>query len=142
MKYTLLFLLASLILSSCQLSSEKALAEANAKAEDTSVDGEGVIPPPSGTLNLAEGESLLASQSGLPSLVGELEKDSKNKKENKIDVVKSGDFVFRDAVGSLPSQRDLAIPPGTNSPPVGAQGVDETLDSSDDSIFEPRTPNP
>lgn len=105
-------------LTSCQLSSEKA---AEAAAEEARQGNS--IPPPQGLA--ATSEESPSPQEELPDLTQNTEPRTEPKKE--VDVIKMGDFEFKNVLETLPSQRDLAAPPAPINPapsqPDGESGI-------------------
>ena len=89
-------LLPLLALSSCQLSSEKA------KEEAARIDS---IPPPS---KLQVTDTSTSPQEELPDLSLAAKPDEEPKSE--VNVIESGDFIFKDPLKDLPSQSDLDSP--------------------------------
>lgn len=105
------------LLSSCQLSSEKAQEEATES---------GSIPPPKG-FSADAGGSLPPPREELPDLT--VSSEPNKEPQEKVDVIKMGDFEFKDVLGTLPSERELAAPPASILPPSkkseGSQLADE-----------------
>lgn len=125
---TLVAALPMLALSSCQLSSEKAKEEAEAG---------GSIPPPKNQQLTDAVSEEPASQELLPDLST---KDEQGEVANKeLNVIQSGDFIFKDPLKDLPTKRDLATPP---TPVMAAPEEKEPESNLDSEITEPLVQNP
>ena len=121
-------------LSSCALSSDKA-KEKEEEAE-TQTSG-GAIPPPANLqATNGNGSSSSANQEELPQLPTATEQNQKP--NEKINVKEIDDFIFKDVLEDLPSQRDLASPPTSLTPSsIRDEGTQNLTDGTKPLVVNP-----